>query len=91
MSDTYKTRPYEVQATDNLIAVHDHSNGECNLPTVKEFIQNRTRPRWHRHDCYYECKNWHTDVSFSRYKGDKDWIAESKTRKYRDWKDNYDY
>jgi hypothetical protein len=34
--------------------------------------------------------NWHTDVTFSRYKGDGEWIAEQKNRKYRDWKDNYD-
>ena len=35
--------------------------------------------------------NWHTDVTFSRYQGDKEWTARSKYRKYRDWKDNYDY
>ena len=25
--------------------------------------------------------NWHTDVTFSRYKGDGDWIKEMRTRK----------
>jgi hypothetical protein len=35
--------------------------------------------------------NWHTDVTFSRYQGDKAYTAEKVARKYTDHKDNYDY
>lgn len=34
--------------------------------------------------------NWHTDVTFRRYKGDGEYIAEQRGRKWVDHKDNYD-
>ena len=30
--------------------------------------------------------NWHTDVTFSRYQGDKSYLAEKRRHKYPDWK-----
>jgi hypothetical protein len=30
--------------------------------------------------------NWHTDVTYSRYQGDKMYLAEKRRRKYPDWK-----
>lgn len=30
--------------------------------------------------------NWHTDVTFSRYGGDKEYMAEKRRHKYPDWK-----
>jgi len=35
--------------------------------------------------------NWHKDVTFSRYQGDKMYRNEKMERKYKDWNDNYDY
>ena len=91
MSKTYKTRPWQYQAMDTLIAVHDHSNGECNLPTPEEWAAGKLMRRWKMHDCTWQPRNWATDVKFPRYKGEKDWVREVKNRKNKDWKDNYDY
>lgn len=30
--------------------------------------------------------NWHTDVTYSRYEGDKMYLAEKRRHKYPDWK-----
>jgi hypothetical protein len=90
LSKTDKTKPWRVQARDTLVAVHDHSDGVCNLPTMEEWVAQDLMRRWSRHDCVWQPRNWHTDVTFSRYSGEKDWIKKSKTRKHKDWKDNYD-
>lgn len=83
MSKTDKTRPFKVQALETLTEVHDHSDGECNLPTPEEWLHMSIYDRrtWKRHNCYYEPRNWHTDVTFSRYKGEKEHIKNSKHRK----------
>ena len=91
MSKTYKTRPWHVQAAEDLVEWHDHSNGVCNLPTREEWIATPKVGRWKMHDCTWQPRNWGTFKGFSRYKGEKDWIKETKTRKHKDWKDNYDY
>lgn len=88
MSKTDKTRPAKVQMLDNLREYHDHTDGECNLPTVDEWLRMNKRDRrtWGMHHCYYGPKNWHTDVTYSRYGGDKDYMAEKRQHKYPDWK-----
>ena len=86
MSKTDKTRPWNVQALEDLVEVHDHSNGECNLPTREEWLKTKTVRRWHRHDCTYEPRNWNTLKAFSRYGGDKDYMADKTKHKYPDWK-----
>lgn len=93
MSKTDKTRPYKVQAMENLVAHHDHSDGVCNLPTPDEWLHmtKNDRRTWGRHNCYWQPRNWHTNVTFSRYKGDGEYIAEQRSRKWKDHKDNYDY
>ena len=45
MSKTDKTRPWDIQATEDLREVHDHSNGECNLPTREEWIKTKQAPK----------------------------------------------
>jgi len=36
----------------------------------------------------WEHINWHTDVTYSRYEGDKCYLAEKRRRKYPDWRKN---
>lgn len=87
MSKTDKHRPPRVQIADKYVARHDHSNGECNLPTLDRWLKEDLVRRWGMHDCYYEPRNWHTDVAFRRSKGEGEWIQRKATRKYRtDWK-----
>lgn len=90
MSRTDKTRPWQVQANEDLVAVHDHADGECNLPTREDWIASPSVRRWSRHDCTWQPRNWGAFKGFSRSKGEGEWRKEVKNRKYKDWKDSYD-
>ena len=86
MSKTDKTRPWTVQAMEDLVERHDHSDGVCNLPTREEWLKTKETRRWRRHDCGYEPRNWNTLKAFRRYAGEKEYMADKRKHKYPDWK-----
>ena len=88
MSRTDRHRPYKVQVSESPVEYHDHSKGACDLIPLDEWMRLDHRKDW-RYNCGWEPRNWHTDIKFRRYRDE--WIGSSKTRKNRDWKDNYDY
>lgn len=88
MSKTDKTRPWQIQATDDLVEYHDHRNGVCNLPTRAEWIKNPQVRRFSRFDCVWQPRNWNTFKAFTRYAGEKDYLADKRKHKYPDWKNN---
>ena len=90
MSKTDKTKPYKVQMLDHLTEVHDHRNGACDLPTPEAWLKMSKfdRRTWGGGHCYYDARNWHTDVKFSRSGGEKDYLKDKRKHKYPDWKNN---
>lgn len=83
MSKTDKTRPYEVQAMDRLVELHDHTLGGCDLPTVDEWLHMSNRARYARGSCTYQPRNWATFHAFTRYKGEGEEIKRVRNRKVR--------
>lgn len=83
MSKTDKTKPPTVQIAEKAIATHDHSNGECTLPPLAEWVKFPASKRWR--GCTWEVPNWH-NVKFSRTADEKDWLANKRKHKYPDWK-----
>jgi hypothetical protein len=45
---------------------------------------------WTRTRCTWQPANWHTYKGFKRNKGEGQWIADQRYRKYADHPDNYD-
>ena len=90
MSKTDKHKPFRAQMFDSHVEYHDHSKGECDLLPLDEWKKLPRREEWRKH-CGYQPTNWHTYKGFKRNKGEGEWIATSKGRKNKDWKDNYDY
>lgn len=79
MSKTDKTKPVRVQIAENAIADHDHSKGECDLPTLADFQKMHKRERWALR-CTWEPKSWH-DITYARSKGERFWRTEDRKRK----------
>lgn len=84
MSKTDKTKPPKVQIAENAVADHNHSKGTCDLPTLAEWLKMPKRDRW-THSCTWEPTNWR-NITYRRYGGEKDYMAEKTRRKYPDWK-----
>lgn len=83
MSKTDKTRPYAVQAKDVLVEYHNHRKGECDIPTVTEWLHMSNRQRYGYRSCGYQPRNWSTFHAFTRYKGEGEDIGRVKNRKVR--------
>ena len=88
MSKTDTHRPWKVQISDSPREYHDHSKGGCDLIPLEKWMRLGRRQDW-KYRCGWQPVNWHTDVTYSRYKDS--WVGDSKTRKNKDWDDNYDY
>ena len=87
MSRTDTHRPFKAQVADSPRAWHDHTNGECNLPTLEEWAKMTRRAQREWKSCTWQPSNWNTYKGFRRYKGEGEWVARSKTRKARnDWR-----
>lgn len=80
MSKTDKTRPFKAQVPDSPREVHDHSKGECDLPTLEEWRKMSRKGIW-RTNCTWQPSNWRTYKGFKRSAGEKFWRSEDRKRR----------